>query len=172
MTHESAEIISSAITKDVVDSINKNGQSSGNTEGFVKELIGNMADYDAQSDEDVIREREAVIKMNDLVLDAENKLQNKPDDGTTALETAVGGDLKGFVDEVSSSVVLMQTVSGSFERNPDKESDPDGFFANLGEDDKSRLNEVCGEMLLDDGVSADQKENIKLLCAFMGGSLN
>lgn len=172
MTHESAEIISSAITKDVVDSINKNGQSSGNTEGFVKELIGNMADYDAQSDEDVIREREAVIKMNDLVLDAENKLQNKPDDGTTALETAVGGDLKGFVDEVSSSVVLMQTVSGSFERNPDKESDPDGFFANLGEDDKSKLNEVCGEMLLDDGVSADQKENIKLLCAFMGGSLN
>lgn len=172
MSKESAEIVQNAISKDVMDAINKNGQTGGNTEGFVKDLIGNMAEFEAQTEGDVVREREAVMRMNDLLLDADNKLQNKPDDGTTALETAVGGDLKGFVQEVSSSVVLMQTVSGSFERAPDKSSDPDGFFSNMNDEDRTRLNEVCNEMLADEAISSEQKENVKLLCTYMGGSVN
>ena len=172
MSKESAEIIQNAISKDVMDAINKNGQTGGNTEGFVKDLIGNMAEFEGETEGDIVREREAVMRMNDLLLDADNKLQNKPDDGTTALETAVGGDLKGFVTEVSSSVVLMQTVSGSFERSPDKVSDPDGFFGNMNDEDRARLSTVCSELLGDETLSAEQKANVKILCAYMGGSLN
>ncbi len=170
MTPESAQIVTDAITQDVMDSMNNNGNAAS-AEGFVKDLIGNMAEYDGASQEEVAKEREAVIKMNDLVLDAENKLNNKTDD-KTAIETAVGGDLEGFVRDVSGSVVLMETVNDSFERNPDKATDPDGLFGNMGEDDKNKLNEVCGELLLDEELSAEQKENVKKLCSFMGGSLN
>ena len=171
MTPESAETVTTVLTKDVMDTINKNGATTGNTEGFVKDLITNMASYDAESKEELEKEREAIIKMNDLVLDAENKLNNKPAD-QTAIEAAVGGDLKGFVSDVSSSTVLMGTVNDTFEKNPDKTEDPTGMFSSMGAEDKEKLNSVCLEMLEDDSVSAQQKENIKKLCRFMGGSIN
>jgi hypothetical protein len=108
--------------------------------------------------------------MNDLALDAENKLNNKPE-GQTSIEAAVGGDLKGFVNDVSSSTVLMGTITDTFERSPEKDVDPTGMFSSMGEEDKAKLNEVCAEMLADDSVSQEQKENIKILCSFMGGTV-
>lgn len=171
MTPESAEILTSVLTKDVMDSINKNGSSSGQTEVFVKDLLSNMASYDAPTKTELEKEREAIIKMNDLVLDADNKLNNKPE-GQTSIEAAVGGDLKSFINDVSSSTVLMGTVNDSFEKNPDKTQDPTGMFASMGQQDKEKLNEVCGELLLDDSISASQKDSIKKLCHFMGGFIN
>ena len=89
----------------------------------------------------------------------------------TSIEAAVGGDLKGFISDVSSSSVLMGTITDTFERAPDKTVDPTGMFASMGEEDKAKLNEVCAEMLADDSISQEQKENIKTLCSFMGGTV-
>jgi hypothetical protein len=170
MTPESAEILTGVITGEVMDSLNGSGASAGETENFVKDLISNMAAFEAESKEELEKEREAIIKMNDLALDAENKLNNKPE-GQTSIEAAVGGDLKGFVNDVSSSTVLMGTITDTFERSPEKDVDPTGMFASMGEEDKAKLNEVCAEMLADDGISQEQKENIKTLCSFMGGTV-
>lgn len=171
MTPESAEAVSTVLTKDVMNSLNDKGSSSGDTEVFVKDLISNMAEYDAPDKASLEREREAIIKMNDLVLDVDNKLNNKAE-GESALTAAVGGDLKSFVNDVSSSVVMMDTINDSFEDHPDKDTDPRGMFSAMGDEDKAELSSVCAEMMNDDAISAAQKENIKQLCLFMGGSVN
>ncbi|MBQ8399690.1 MAG: hypothetical protein IJX08_06955, partial [Clostridia bacterium] len=163
MSTDSADIIAEAISKDVMESMNKNGASSENADSFVQSLVVNMAEFEAKDNAELQKERDAIVDMNRILLDSGNKVN-----GNDSVESAVGGDLKGFLDQMSESTVITDTVGDTFEAHPDKNSDPAGFFASMSEQDKEDV-KTAGNALLTE--KPENSKNIKLLCLFMGVEL-
>lgn len=163
MSTDSADVIADAISKDVMESMNKNGASSENADSFVQSLVVNMAEFEAKDDVELKKERDAIVDMNRILMDSGNKVN-----GNESIESAVGGDLKGFLDQMSESSVITNTVGDTFEAHPDKSSDPAGFFASMSEQDKEDV-KTAGNALLTE--KPENSKNIKLLCLFMGVEL-
>ena len=155
MTADSAKVIKSAITKEVIEKLGGTQENNEKISGFVTNLVDRMGGVSGSSSED----KKAITELSSLVMKAASTFEEGK-----SFEEAVGGSAQSFISLISSSDVMMDTVRDTVTQNGMK-PDPTGGFRQLSAADKELIVSICRQLVKEGKLSS---EDMTLILTFFG----